>query len=378
MTKRIVISGYYGFGNTGDEAVLAGILATFQQLAIDAEVTVLSAAPQHTCSQHPGVKSIHRYHVLDLIRAIRRCDLLISGGGSLLQDATSVRSLCYYLFVLRLARLFGRKAMIYAQGVGPLLRESSKRFVATELNAVRAITVRDEDSKALLESIGVRVPVRVVADPSLLVPPDLAAADGVLARYGLTDKEFIAVSVRPWADHAGWLPEARDGLRRVAEEIGTQLVIIPMQESEDLELCSDLDAGIVLREISGVRAVKGVIARSSLVVGMRLHSLIFAASEGVPFVPIVYDPKVSSFAATALPEACTSHEEQELCPVGIDVASLTAQQLADAVISAWNRRSELAQRLLEKLPSLRELALEPGRLVARELRELCAEERNRS
>lgn len=369
MTKRIVISGYYGFGNTGDEAVLAGILATFQQLAIDAEVTVLSADPQYTCSQHSGVRSIHRYHVLDLIRAIRRCDLLISGGGSLLQDATSVRSLCYYLFVLRLARLFGRKAMIYAQGVGPLLRESSKRAVARELNAVRAITVRDEDSKALLESIGVRVPVRVVADPSLLMPPDLEAANGVLARHGLTDKEFIAVSVRPWADQARWLPEVREGLRRASEEIGTQLVIVPMQESEDLELCSDLDIGIVLREISGVRAVKGIIARSSLVVGMRLHSLIFAASEGVPFVPIVYDPKVSSFAATVLPEACTKHREQEPCFVGIDVASLTAQQLADAVISVWNRRSELAQRLLEKLPSLRELALESGRLVARELRE---------
>lgn len=378
MTKRVVISGYYGFGNTGDEAVLAGILTAFQQLAIDAEVTVLSANPQYTLSQHRGVKSINRYHIINLMRAIRRCDLLISGGGSLLQDATSVRSLRYYLFVLRLARLFGRKSMIYAQGVGPLLRESSKRAVAKELNAVSAITVRDEDSKFLLESIGVSVPVRVVADPSFLVPPDLEAADELLAKHGLTGKEFIAVSVRPWDGHSRWLTEVRQGLRRAAEEIGTQLVAIPMQESEDLELCSDLDADVVMREIPGVRAVKGVIARSSLVIGMRLHSLIFAASEGVPFIPIVYDPKVSSFAAMALPKACMEHGGRELCFVGGDVASLTAQKLAEAVIFVWNRRAELANELLAKTPSLRELALEPGKMVATELMELCVEERRRS
>jgi polysaccharide pyruvyl transferase CsaB len=371
LTKRVVISGYYGFGNTGDEAVLAGILTAFQQLAIDAEVTVLSANPQYTLSQHCGVKSINRYHIINLMRAIRRCDLLISGGGSLLQDATSVRSLQYYLFVLRLARLFGRKSMIYAQGVGPLLRESSKKAVAKELNAVSAITVRDEDSKSLLESMGVRVPVKLVADPSFLVPPDLEAADEVLAKHGLTGKEFIAVSVRPWNGHSRWLTEVRQGLRRAAEEIGVQLVAVPMQESEDLELCSDLDADVVLHGIPGVRAVKGVIARSSLVIGMRLHSLIFAASEGVPFVPISYDPKVSSFAAMVLPRACVERDGRELFLEGFDVESLTAQKLAEAVILVWNRRAELANELLEKIPSLRELALEPGRIVATRLTELC-------
>jgi polysaccharide pyruvyl transferase WcaK-like protein len=261
--------------------------------------------------------------------------------------------------------------MIYAQGVGPLLRESSKRAVAKELNAVSAITVRDEDSKSLLESTGVRVPVKVVADPSFLVPPDLEAADEVLAEHGLTGEEFIAVSVRPWNGHSRWLTEVRQGLRRAAEEIGAQLVAVPMQESEDLELCSDLDTDVVLHGIPGVRAVKGVIARSSLVVGMRLHSLIFAASEGVPFVPISYDPKVSSFAAMVLPRACLECDGRELFLEGFDVESLTANELAEAVILVWNRRAELANELLEKIPSLRELALEPGRIVATRLTELC-------
>ena len=356
MPKRIVISGYYGFGNTGDEAVLAGILSAFRRLEVDAEITVLSADPARTRAEHPGVESVRRCAPLDLLRVIRRADLVLSGGGSLLQDATSARSISYYLFVLRLAQALRRRTMIYAQGIGPLLRVGAQRAVARVLNRANAITVRDDDSRSLLESIGVVVPVQVVSDPAFLVESDLESADELLARHGLGGEDFAVVSVRPWSESETWLPRVAEGLRDASADLGIRLAVLPMQPSEDAELCERLGSGVVIRHPGGIRTVKGIIARSGLVVGMRLHALIFAASEGVPFVPIVYDPKVGSFASAAgLP-----------CPM--EVGSVTPESLAESVRAVWQAKSELSTSLARRVPQLRELALEPCR-VARDLLE---------
>lgn len=350
MSKRIVLSGYYGFGNTGDEAVLAGILATFQELGLDARITVLSADPERTKREHPGVESVHRYKLAPMISAIRSADLVISGGGSLLQDATSARSAYYYIFVLRLAQMLRRKTMIYAQGIGPLIRDGVKKSVAGALNRANMITVRDKDSKSLLESIGVnRPPIEVTADPSFVFKPDFEQADKILAENGISG-EFIAVSLRPWTNPA-CVEAATQGIAQAGKELGVKLIIIPMQETEDAELSNLIDGGITLRGINDVRIIKGIIARSGLMAGMRLHSLIFAASEMVPCVPIVYDPKVASFAEISKQTG------------SIDIDSATPQNVKAAVISAWQKRDELNARLIENMPPLRQLALKSGELA---------------
>ena len=347
----IVISGYYGFGNTGDEAVLAGILATFRRLQIDAEFTVLSADPERTKREHPGVDAVHRMKPAQAIRAMGRADLVISGGGSLFQDVTSAISPYYYLSVLRLARLLRRKTMVYAQGVGPLIRPGASRAVARAMNRTDAITVRDADSKSLLESIGVTQPIHLSADPSFAVEPDLEAAGRLLEAHGIGGRELIGVSLRPWPKGAGWLDEAAEGIRQACERLGTTAALIPMQEPEDIDACGAVKGGIMLASGGRPRLVKGLVARCALVVGMRLHSLIFAASEGAPFVPIVYDPKVASFAAA------TGQGP------GLEVESLSAGALRDAITGAWERRAEQAAVLAGKARELSELALESARLA---------------
>ncbi len=349
MPKRIVISGYYGYGNTGDEAVLAGILATFRQLNLDAEVTVLSGDPSRTASEHPGVRALHRYR--QLLSAVRGADLVISGGGSLLQDATSARSIYYYLFVLRLARMLGKPTMVYAQGIGPLIRPGARKWTAGILNRMKAITVRDSDSKALLESIGVRMPVTVTADPAFLVEPDQDEARNALDGHGLARQEFILASVRPWQDNSDWPERFGRGLREASEQLGVPIAVLPMQESEDLALSEEISAGTLIRGVSRVPTVKGLIGRASLVVGMRLHALIFAASEGVPFVPVAYDPKVASFAAmTGQPS--------------LDVTTLDADALSAAIVSAWNERAERRAHLARCAEQMKRQALESGRIAA--------------
>ena len=348
--SRIVISGYYGFGNVGDEAVLAGMLTTFRRLRIEAEVTVLSADPERTMREHAGVESIHRYRLPQVIRAMRRADLVVSGGGSLFQDVTSAISPYYYLSVLRLARLLRRKTMIYAQGVGPLVREGTKRAVARAMHRAHLITVRDADSKSLLESIGVTKPVHLSADPSFLVEPDLAAADRLLAEHGLTSGELIGVSLRPWKEPDGWLAEAARGIRQAADRLSANLALIPMQRPEDDSSCEQVEGGVLIRHSGEPGLVKGLIARCGLVAGMRLHSLIFAASSAVPFVPIIYDPKVASFAAVAGQSR------------GVELQALTSTAIAEEVVNAWRNRPP-AEALRRKAEEMTRLALQSGRLA---------------
>lgn len=353
MPKKVVLSGYYGFGNTGDEAVLAGILATFREIGLDARVTVLSADPARTIAEHPGVESVHRYRLGRLIRVIRSADLVISGGGSLFQDVTSTRSVRYYLFVLRLAQLLKRKTMIYAQGIGPLKAKSTRGAVARVLNKASLVTVRDQESKSLLESIGVTRPdAHVTADPALVLEPDLVEADSIIAGAGLNGAEMIGVSLRPWPGAEAGLAEAAKGISAACEELGVRAALIPMQEPEDIPICEAVSGGVLLRGSGRPAVVKGLIARCELVVGMRLHALILAAGEGVGFVPLTYDPKVSSFASAA----GAGHI--------LDLATVTSDMMREAIISAWNERGEIASSMTENAARLRESALENGRLAA--------------
>lgn len=352
MPASIVISGYYGFGNTGDEAVLAGILATLKHLNIDARVTVLSADPERTMAEHSGVHSVHRYKPAQLLSAIRTADLVISGGGSLLQDVTSARSIHYYLFILQLARFFRRRTMIYAQGIGPLNRPGTRNKVASILNKTGAITVRDTDSQALLHSIGVKQDlVHLTADPSFMVEPDYASADAILAEHGLQEEDFIGVALRPWWKSGDWLPDIARGLTAASKKLGVKLVHIPMQQGEDLAVSEAVDEGTVIHDPGAVRTAKALIGRCRLVVGMRLHSLIFAASEGVPFVPVVYDPKVESFAASV---------DQD---PGIRIESFSASELEAAVVSAWQKQEELQSRMHPRVEEMKGFAIKSGKIL---------------
>lgn len=337
----IVASGYYGFGNLGDEAVLDGIAAAIAEIG-DARLTALSIDPQRTMAEHPGLKAVPRYSPIQLLRAIRGAQAVISGGGSLLQDTTSLRSLQYYLFVLRLAHLLRRKTMVYAQGIGPLNSEKSRRGVARTLNRVDAITVRDSDSKALLESIGVnQVPIQVVADPSFLVSPDIEAADSILSRHPAeAGRPMLAVSLRTWRNQDAWLPKVAEGIARACDELGLTPVALPMQPSEDAEACRAVKGAIVIDEPMSPRSAKGIISRCSLLVGMRLHSLMFAAGTGVPFVALSYDPKVRSFASSVQPSGA------------LDINEIEPDAFAQAITSAWRERDSLRTAMLAKADPL--------------------------
>ena len=143
--SKILISGYYGFANAGDEAMLTAIIESLRQVEKNVELTVLSGNPEDTAAKHQ-VCSVYRFNPLGIIRAMKDSELIISGGGSLLQDVTSKRSLLYYLSIIGLGKFFGKKVMLFAQGIGPIRAKWARKLTSLVCNEADLITVRDSES----------------------------------------------------------------------------------------------------------------------------------------------------------------------------------------------------------------------------------------
>lgn len=304
MTK-VVLSGYYGFDNLGDEAVLYSILGLLRELSPGMAIEVLSHNPRRTTELY-RVAAGNRWRLAEVRRAIREADLLISGGGSLLQDVTGLKSLIYYLGVIRLARWYGKPVVFYAQGIGPVRSKLGRLLMRRLVNRVEAITVRDESSRQDLLELGVnQPPVTVTADPVLGLDPaqvDRAVGQGLLARYGLDlsgQHPLVGISVREWQG----LKEFKQVLAGVCDQLagqGWQVVFIPMQHSADLAPSREVAAlmqkpAVVLADPVTVPEVASLIAGLDMLIGMRLHALILAAVLSVPPVAVSYDPKIDRF-----------------------------------------------------------------------------------
>ncbi len=347
MSRRIVISGYYGFDNLGDEAVLAATVGELRRLIPDVEIAVLSASPAETSRRH-GVRGIPRGGLGAVLRALRGCDVFLSGGGSLFQDATSWRSPWYYLALVAAARILARRTAIYAQGIelprGPHVRAA----MAFLLNRVDLITVRDATSQRVLAELGVRRPRTVLsADPSLLLTPDWsAAAAAERARWG--EGAWFGLAMRPWGSGDA-VRAAAAAARLTAERLGVRWALLPMHRTSDLAVCDALaahlgEAATVVRAPFGPREMLALIGTLDLLVGMRLHALLFAAAQGVPIVPIAYDPKVDALA-------------RDLgAPTPLPASRMHPDEIIRAIEAAAAERPARRARLLAAVAPLRERA----------------------
>ncbi|MCE5238901.1 polysaccharide pyruvyl transferase CsaB [bacterium] len=296
---RILLSGYYGFRNTGDEAVLAGIIEGLRRRLPEVELCVLSADPPATSAEY-GVDAADRWRTPVIWSELRRADFLIQGGGSLLQDVTSPQSPIYYLGVLHMARLARTPYMIFAQGIGPLRSAFLRGVTVRNLRRARAVTVRDDESARMLREWGLSRPeVQVTADPGLLVAPsDEERREELLRQLDLSpDQPYMVIALREWPGLQALLPHLVELLRRRDEA----LLVLPFQFERDLPLALDLSRMLpnrvhlprdLLSPADSVAVIKGARA----VIGMRLHAMIFAAAVQTPAVAISYDPKVDVFA----------------------------------------------------------------------------------
>lgn len=322
--KGIVVCGSYGLGNLGDEAMLTAILSELRRIAPDRRITVVSRNPEETRLAH-GVDAVHSFALPALARRLRRARLFISGGGTLLTNLTSTRSLRYYLMTIRFAHDMGARVLLYGCGIGPIIGEQNRRKTAAVLNrCADIVAVRDGASFSELAELGVTKPellrsrdatfslraedMRGEAQPS--VRKKLAAA----GRYAI-------YAVRPWSDDEAFAPELAAAAQTLWRERGLTAVFLPMEPPRDLPLSGRIAASlcapaVVLDEVLSFDDAFAAVRGAALVVSMRLHALVAASIARVPFVGVSYDIKISSFMADTGNDACVDYYDvtsDELC-----------------------------------------------------------------
>ncbi|MGC9317680.1 MAG: polysaccharide pyruvyl transferase CsaB [Armatimonadota bacterium] len=359
---RIVLSGYYGFGNAGDEAVLSAAAAELTRRLPEAELVALSGDPRATEDAH-GVHAVRRWPPGALRRAIASADLMLSGGGSLLQDVTSLRSLAYYLLTMELARRARVPYAILSQGLGPLQSWLGRRLVGHYLRAAEAVTVRDDQSADLARSLGVPEElITVGADPAFLLEPVRAAEAGaILGKAGVeTSRPQTGIVVRQWHGASQALPALAAIGRAAIEKWETGIVLLPFQVPEDLEITHELasllpESAIVARPLHP-RALMAVIGQLEMLVAMRLHALVFAAAQAVPALGVAYDPKVVALCRAAGQAWAPLEERQRLA----ELAEKTWRSRESRAGVRRRRAAELRKRAARSFDVIERLCREPS------------------
>lgn len=361
--SKVVISGYYGFHNSGDEAILYAMLVALRDIVPDLEAIVLSKDPDYTAREF-GVRSVQRDKPFQVFKALGESDLLISGAGGLLQDINGPKSIIYYLGVVLMARLLGKPVFFYAQGFGPVSSAIGKALVRQVANRVNSITVRDPDSRDELKALGVTRPMlEVTADPVLGLDPSLVdrrKGRDILTLLGADNRPVAGISVRPWKGLDGY----KEVIARVADDLleeGWQVLLVPMHCPGDVETCREVAArmsgkALLLEEHADYMNMMSVTANLDLAVGMRLHFLIFSVIFGVPVVGIPYDPKVNRFLqSVGLPD-------------GYNAEKLDYNELSAGIMNVLADRERISAGLKGQVAPLRNEALKNAVLAAELLR----------
>jgi len=352
MVNRILVAGYYGFDNGGDELILFSLVNRLKKLKPNIRISVLSKQPAKTARDY-GVNGVNRWNPFTILLAILRTDLLVFGGGGLLQDLTSRLSIYYYLGLIILSKLFLKKVFLISQGVGPIRMSFNRKVTGTILGLVDLITVRDELSKSELARLNRKLSVSVVPDLSFSL--DRLALRKSLVSSLLSKREpAIGVSIQEFEKSESIEEKIGEICDELIRKIGSKIIFIPFHKVEDLRISRK----IVTRRKNGyrlffwkdVRSLLGVYDGIDLMLGMRLHSIVLACLFDKPFLAVslsrshpLYDPKLESFL-------------ELLGQRAIDIA-LPASQIASRAQEILVGRGEFAEEISTKVNELRESSL---------------------
>lgn len=352
----MLLCGYYGEHNLGDDALLAALL---QQLPPGKE-PVVTAYDQAQVEDRFGVATCPRRSLRAVLAALKRCDALVLGGGSLLQDATSFRSLLYYGVLIVAARLRARPVILWGQGLGPLKRARSRTLVRWLLPLASGISWRDPASAALAARWGVAS--QQGSDPVWSLPQASWQGEGGAI--------VLCWRFSPLLNHDRWRV-LLGALDELAERADRPVHWLPFHLDQDGALLEDLRSKGLLSERLARRSVavaaqspaqaQELFARAGLVIAMRLHGLILAALAGAPCAALSYDPKVRA-AAEAIGCPCADLDQplDALVLLGVWQATLDQPPESDGIERQRQATAVHRQLLAAGLPTA-SLGLSPAR-----------------
>lgn len=359
----VVICGAYGRGNAGDEAILTALVKEMRALDPDLPIWIMTRKPKLTRLRH-RVGAVYTFNVPAFCGKMAKSTLYINGGGSLVQDVTSHRSLWFYLFTLSAAKRLGCKVMMYGCGIGPIRTPRNRRKTGRAIDRfVDSITTRDSASIDELRALGVNRPqVVLAADPAVTLPAaPPQAADALLEEIGLHPKKgerYLGVTVRPWPGFDEKASSFAAAVDYAYQRYDLIPVFIPIEGRPDAAAAQKVAAQLqyapanLLTSCPSTELAIALSARMDVALSMRLHALIFAAVHGVPLVGVIYDPKVSAFLDDA---------GQDLY---VPLDQVTPELLCALVDDAAARRQD-GQALEEKTARLIRLERENSQAAAR-------------
>jgi polysaccharide pyruvyl transferase CsaB len=321
---KALICGYYGKGNAGDEAILTALL---QMLPNEIEPIILSNDPLETKNRYQ-VQAVDSRSFREILSALRHVDLFIWGGGSLLQDVSSLASPLYYLGLMALSTQMGLITIAWAQGIGPLNHFLTKLVTKQVLKKVKRISVRDIGSLDLLKSWNL--------DAVLALDPVWALQSNFVQNFSNLQGPKVAINLRPHEDLSlQRISQLATGLNLFAKATHTSLLLVPFQVSQDLPIAhrlSDLiEVPHEIVQINDPRELKGIFREIDMLIGMRYHSLIMAASEGSRAFALSYDPKVDRLM-----------EQVGIPGWKINEIPSSPEEISDALLNHYREQSSLS------------------------------------
>lgn len=323
---NLLLAGYFGFDNAGDEAIFESVVENFRRL--EPGVRLRALVQDSATAERLNVEPIPRKDLGAVWNALRKSDLFVLGGGGLFQDATGPASVFYYGGLLMMAAMARCPSYFFCQGYGPVRGNLQKFFTRQVLRLPGLVTVRDEESKAEMESLGIAPEkIHMAADPALLLSPlpvneirEVLGEENLLMELGRSELPngalspagpLVVVTVRPWPGMD--FQELAVALREFRAQTGARYLLLPFQPERDLEPSQKLvelldgEAHVIEKPLSP-KALTGIVSCSDMVIGMRLHSLILATVGNPPLYGLSYDPKVERFCRRAGALSCCIEE----------------------------------------------------------------------
>lgn len=286
--NNIFLFGYYGFSNLGDEATLHSIVELIHTIEPKMTINVLTYNSEFTKKNY-NVNAISRNQYISILQSIRKSDLIISGGGTLLQNVTSNRSLFYYLSIILIAKMCRKKVVFFSNGFGPI--KLNKRITRFVCNHVDEIILRDEESKKLMQTINITKPISITADITFLLK----------TKSNIKVQRKIAISLRPWKLTKNFYNEMSMFVQYlISKDYAVDFII--MEKQHDIIVINELmkklstHKNINIFTSDNYEDIMYKIGESQLTIGMRLHANIFSLINNKPIIAIDYDPKVKALA----------------------------------------------------------------------------------
>jgi polysaccharide pyruvyl transferase CsaB len=365
---KIGITGSYGGLNLGDEAILKSIIEQLRREIPAVEVTVFSRNAEDTRRRHKVERAIavRKLSRAEIVPEVERLDLLVFGGGGILYDAEAR----VYLREVQVAKERGVPVFVFAIGAGPLKDPTVQGAVRETLEGVAGITVREKSARQVLEEAGVHRDVVVTADPALLLKPEPLPRN-VLKHEGLDGRRrIIGMSVRepgaaaPHLDERVYHALLANAADFMVDRFDAEIVFVPMERSV---LDSQHSHAVIAQMLRAQRArvLNGEYTSAQLlslmdhfdfVVGMRLHFLIFAALQGVPFVALPYAGKVGGFL-------------EDLGLPAPPMQLVNPGRLIAHIDDSWDNRRAMRSALAKSVPPLQERARQTVKILLRVLDE---------